>query len=302
MQIYQLEQFKVVAQCEHMTQAAERLHVSQPALSQSILRLEKELGVSLFERRGRQIKLNNFGHEFLLCVENVLRQLDDGCKLLSDMQNAVDHRIRVSHMGLPFLTGSILQLYLDDFPDTAIEYVTCKEQTMKQMLRAPEVDLVLTTRRPDDPEYNWMPLGQLQLELFVPQGLPVPEGPLLDLPACRNFKFIGPDHNSELRHIFEALCFSLGFMPRFCYESSDCSLMPEFSQRYQAILFVLNGIHQPLTLEQHPLVLSVALTRYGLQNQYSPPTLGVVTLKGHYLSQSARSFLAFLQNMFQPFA
>ncbi len=65
MDLLQLKYFQVAAQLEHMTRAAERLSIAQPSLSQSIAKLEEELGVPLFDRQGRRIQLNQFGRVFL---------------------------------------------------------------------------------------------------------------------------------------------------------------------------------------------------------------------------------------------
>ena len=60
MDLLQLKYFQVVARLEHMTRASEELHISQPSLSKMISRLEKHLGVPLFDRHGKQIRLNRF--------------------------------------------------------------------------------------------------------------------------------------------------------------------------------------------------------------------------------------------------
>ena len=61
MDIYQLEQFKVVAELQHMTKAAEVLNVAQPALSRTIHMIERELGTKLFDHAGKRIILNEKG-------------------------------------------------------------------------------------------------------------------------------------------------------------------------------------------------------------------------------------------------
>ena len=61
MELLQLEYFYAVAKTQHVTHTAEQLHIAQPALTQSIHRLEKELGVPLFHRSGRNIALTEYG-------------------------------------------------------------------------------------------------------------------------------------------------------------------------------------------------------------------------------------------------
>lgn len=61
MELTQLRYFMEVAESQHMTRSAEKLHVAQPALSRTIKRLEEELSVPLFAARGRNIVLTEYG-------------------------------------------------------------------------------------------------------------------------------------------------------------------------------------------------------------------------------------------------
>lgn len=85
MDLLQPKCFRVVAHLEHITRAATELAISQPSLSTTIRRLEDELGVPLFERQGRTIRLNQFGHVWLEHVERLLSELDEGARTLRDM-------------------------------------------------------------------------------------------------------------------------------------------------------------------------------------------------------------------------
>src|SRR5258708_33114532 len=85
MDLLQLKYFQAVAQLEHMTRAAEQLSIAQPFLSQSIAKLEEDLGVPLFDRQGRRIQLNQFGKVFLKRVERVFVELDEGRREVADL-------------------------------------------------------------------------------------------------------------------------------------------------------------------------------------------------------------------------
>lgn len=75
MELLQLRYFVVTAKEQNMTRAAELLHIAQPALSQSVKRLEEEMGVRLFDRVGKRIRLNDAGRELLRTAEPMLARL-----------------------------------------------------------------------------------------------------------------------------------------------------------------------------------------------------------------------------------
>ncbi len=77
MSLQQLRYFVTVAEEEHVTRAAERLHVSQPPLSRQIRALEDELGHALFQRKGRGVILTDYGRHFASRAKDILRQVDD---------------------------------------------------------------------------------------------------------------------------------------------------------------------------------------------------------------------------------
>ena len=75
MNLSQLEYFQIVAKEEHISRAAEKLHISQPSLSTTIRRLENELDTLLFDRVGRNIYLNEAGKKLLNHVNYIFSQI-----------------------------------------------------------------------------------------------------------------------------------------------------------------------------------------------------------------------------------
>ena len=78
MNLFYLRYFVTLAHVKHYTKAAQQLCITQPSLSHAIAQMEKELGVPLFEKNGRNTLLTPFGREFLACAEHTLSTLDDG--------------------------------------------------------------------------------------------------------------------------------------------------------------------------------------------------------------------------------
>ena len=75
MNLNQLYYFQKVAQLQHYHQAAKELNISQPSLSRSITNLEEELGVSLFQKNGRNIELTKYGSIFLEHVNRIIDEI-----------------------------------------------------------------------------------------------------------------------------------------------------------------------------------------------------------------------------------
>ena len=106
MTLDQLYYFRKLAELQHFTKAAAELFVSQPSLSFSINNLEKELGASLFQKKGRNVVLTNHGKEFYKCVDDVLNKLDDGVvKLKNNVKNASN---KISIAAIPILPSDFI--------------------------------------------------------------------------------------------------------------------------------------------------------------------------------------------------
>src|ERR1700744_4880233 len=88
-----LRQFVVVAREEHLTRAAELLGVPQPTLSRSIARLEAELGLALFSRPGRSIRLTRPGRELLVAAERTLADLAEPLRRLAGEADPLSGRV-----------------------------------------------------------------------------------------------------------------------------------------------------------------------------------------------------------------
>lgn len=95
MELLQLQYFLAVARLEHMTEAARSLHVTQSSLSKTIQRLEEDLGVPLFDRTGRRLRLNEFGSRFLRRSERALFELNQGKQEMRDLSGLEHSTTRI---------------------------------------------------------------------------------------------------------------------------------------------------------------------------------------------------------------
>src|SRR5579863_8360952 len=93
----QLRYFAAAARHEHLGRAADELDLSQPALSRSILKLEEELGVQLFDRAGRGMRLNAAGKILLHRVDRACAECDDARRELQEQKSQVRKTISIGY-------------------------------------------------------------------------------------------------------------------------------------------------------------------------------------------------------------
>src|SRR5947208_851858 len=140
MDLLPLRYFQAVARRGHLSQAADELRIAQPSLSRAIARLEGELGVPLFDRTGRRLRLNRFGVAFLRRVDRALGELDDGRRELADAAGLDHGSIAVASETLLTLT-SLLTEFRALHPGADLRVFQSSAETMVEQLRTGEVDL-----------------------------------------------------------------------------------------------------------------------------------------------------------------
>lgn len=99
MDLSQIQYFTTAAQLENISRAADLLHLSQPSLSKSIAKLEAELGMPLFDRRGKKITLNVQGARFLECSNVILRELEFALDDMTLLATGSDSKIKIGIAG-----------------------------------------------------------------------------------------------------------------------------------------------------------------------------------------------------------
>jgi DNA-binding transcriptional LysR family regulator len=144
MELNSLKQFLVVARLEHLSRAADELHVAQPSLSRTIARLESELGVPLFDRGGR-LRLNDSGKLFRDHVERALGELDAGRRAVAEAASEGMGTVRLASETFLTLTGP-LAAYKRTHPAVEIELHWSPPEDMARRLRAHEVDLCVASQ------------------------------------------------------------------------------------------------------------------------------------------------------------
>ena len=123
MELRHLRYFAAVAETRHFGRAAERLHLAQPALSQSVRQLEAELGVSLFTRTTRQVQLTPAGEFLQREAQRVLAAVDDSVRGVRRIADGTQGLVRIAFTGTAANTWlpRIARLITSELPGVALE-------------------------------------------------------------------------------------------------------------------------------------------------------------------------------------
>lgn len=169
-----LHVFVVAAETENFSRAAKRLHMSQPAVSQHIQALEHQLGVLLFDRHGRHIKLSPAGEALLPLIRNLIRssrQVEEAAMALSGQ--VVGHlTIGCSTTSGRYVLPRLLARYREQYPLVRVRVkVGLRSQVIDGLLTG-DVDVAVTSERVERSALHYRRFFQDEIVLIVPAGHP----------------------------------------------------------------------------------------------------------------------------------
>lgn len=118
MDLQSLLYFKKIAELEHFTKAANELHIAQPSLSRTINNLENELGVAVFDRVGKYIKLNTYGKILLERTNRVFKELDGITTDIEESKKDFDTTVIISLSSASKILPEIIMEFNKIYPTT----------------------------------------------------------------------------------------------------------------------------------------------------------------------------------------
>lgn len=170
--LHKLRVFAVVAEHEHYTRAAEALGISQPALSVHVRDLERQLGLALFERAGRNIRLTEAGrlvHGYARRILALAVELDEAADDLRGLR-AGSLRLGASTTVGEYLLPEVLAAFRRRHPGVAVTVEIGNTRRIADRLRHGELHLGLLGEPLGDPGLDCAPFRDDELVLIVPPG------------------------------------------------------------------------------------------------------------------------------------
>lgn len=242
MELLQLYYFVEVAEKEHLTKVAEKLYVSPSAISCSISRLESELGVKLFDRVGRSIKLNDKGIAYFHYAKRALQELDEGKQALSEMVNSEAGVLNVV-MPNPYLWMNAISGFTKKHPDIILYHSLFDPVTSGVKLPSSKADCMIAS--PDsfyEPDWDFKLLFTDRVALAVPPDHKFAKRKSIFLGEAKNEKFINLSDCTFARFSNE-LCEKAGFTPNV-RATCDYMVRPQIALSENAVAITTGNVKQ----------------------------------------------------------
>jgi DNA-binding transcriptional LysR family regulator len=232
MDLRHLRYFVAVAQELHFGRAAQKLHISQPPLSQQIRRLEAELGVTLFERDKRHVRLTAMGTAFLHRAHMILDSSQIAIKEVQRMARGEQEMIQLGFMSAIMLADfpPFLRKFHERFGNISLSFTQLSSAAQYQALVDGRIDIGFVDLVPSDmdPQFRRDNIdAQLALRkkllIALPSGHPLETRKTLSLRALRDDGFVML-RRASFPSFFDkiiALCQSVGFSPRIAVEGES---------------------------------------------------------------------------------
>ncbi|MFX3619592.1 MAG: LysR family transcriptional regulator [Sporolactobacillus sp.] len=286
MEWQQIEYFQIVAKLQHMTRAAEALSISQPALSRSIARLEEELGVSLFERQGRSIILNQYGRVLLKHVNHVLKEIDETKR---ELKTLMDPEYGEVSLGFLHTLGvnvipDILRSFQKAHPCTKVKLYQNNNTALLHQLSTGEIDLCLVHHAFNEPHILWEKLWEEELFLMVPSNHPLAVKESISLKEIENEPMISMKPGYELRKIADKLCRKANFAPNITFEGEEVTTLAGL---------VASGLGIALLPDQKDIDES-KVTKVHIHWPSCKRQIGLSWYEDRYMSPAVKQFMKFV--------
>ncbi|SCH07432.1 MULTISPECIES: LysR family transcriptional regulator [unclassified Romboutsia] len=243
MNLQQLEYFKVISETKNFTVASSILSVSQPALSKSILKLEEELEVSLFERQGRNIKITKFGEVFLKYVNSALREIEQGKEIINDMKRSDEKIISISSthcIGATFIPLLISDFFNNNFQIKFNINNQSTEDILKD-LKSGKIDFGFFERMCDAhqyPEIESILVRKEEYVLIVPKNHHLANKEEVYLKDLKEEYFIV--YNNKLHDEKVSYSDLIGYTPKISAEPSEGIVLASLVAAGAGIAIILN--------------------------------------------------------------
>lgn len=210
MEIQQLRYFTVAARYQHITKAAEEIHIAQPALTQIIKRLESEVGAPLFERNGRNIILTPEGKILQEEALQILKTIDELPIVLQQKKTERDKTLKIKVSAATIWLMPAIIAYKKTHPDVNLDFI--RNDDMR------DCDFLITTSTDTGGQAEERFIVDEEILLAVSKDRAKTMPPKVRLSDLKGDVFLITDKSKPFFRICEEYCLKSGFAPNVIFE------------------------------------------------------------------------------------
>ncbi|WP_019153711.1 LysR family transcriptional regulator [Robertmurraya massiliosenegalensis] len=286
MELRQLEYFVEVGRLKSFTHAAESLHVSQPSISNSVHKLEHELGVKLLERTTKSVALTPKGDIFLTRIIDILSNIDDIKNEITDSDN------RVVKIGLPPMIGAqmfpnIYKEFKRNHPLIEFDVIEKGSVAIRNLIEKDELEMGFIILPEHSEKLEMMPLVQDQLVICMPKNHPLRRKKSLQYSELINEKFIILTEEYVHHNIFLNRCFSSKVEPNIIFTSDKVETVKAMVAKGLGLSLLMNVFVR----EHHELIAVPLKERININ-------IGLAWKKGKVLSSDCKKVIEFISDYY----
>ncbi|WP_431239285.1 LysR family transcriptional regulator [Mycolicibacterium aichiense] len=227
MHLEELQWFVVLAETEHVTEAAAELGVSQPTLSRALSRLEQNAGVPLFDRVGRRLHLNEYGRIMLEHARRSLAEVQAALDRIAALRDPDTGRVRLAflHSLANWYVPEQLRRFRETAPKVQFDLFQGAAHEIARSILDGGSDIAITSPRPDPADFCWHRLYVERLCLAVPVGHRLAGRSRVSLSVAADEPFVALEKPFGLRQLTDELWFEAGIDPQIVFEASEIPTM-----------------------------------------------------------------------------
>lgn len=203
-----LKAFITVAECSSFSEAADRLYLTQSAISKRIAQLEQQIGKKLFDRIARQVSLTEAGIELLPRARRILKEYENALQAINDLSGEASGTLRLAishHLGLHRLPP-ILKKFAQTYPNVTLDIdFTDSEKAYEQVLHGETEVAVITLALESHHNINSKKIWNDPLRFICAQDHPLAKLQKPDLKDLANYPIILPGLNTYTGRIIQNL-------------------------------------------------------------------------------------------------
>lgn len=291
MEFRQLQYTLQIAAERNFSRAAEKLHIAQPSLSQQLSKLEKELGVLLFQRNTSTVELTHAGVTFVEQAQKIVDAMELLRQEMSDISQLRKGKVVVGSMPI---TGShllphVLPAFQQAYPDIEVTLLEDSGITLEKLTASGKADLSLLSLPLQESSLSYVKIGEERIDLAVPPNHPLAHrgtpGHLrpVRIDELRDEPFVVLKKGQGFRKLTFDLCEQAGFDPQVVFESTNIETLQSLVATGMGITLVPRFIARAPRSEFVPVYVPLA-------DPTPSRTLVVAYRQGRVLSKADRSF------------